>query len=158
MEIGMRGRKSDAEFISEFIAECIRSGRDTPGEIIQQARQDINHIDDEIRRVESLKQKRAKLLDVISTFEKSVKPSKSEEARVLSFFKIQQPRICKFICDRMKTNVISVDDLTKLKYPASDVLFCIKQLLEQRIISKSGVHLLRGEMFDDYLKFVLREG
>lgn len=152
----MRGKKSDAEFISGFIAECIRSGHDTPDEIVKQARQDILRIDDEIKRVEQLRITRSKLLDVIATFEKQAKPSKAEEAKLLSFFKIQQPQVCKYICDRLKTNVVTVDDVSKSKYPPTDVMFCIKQLLEHRIISKSGVHLLRGEKFDDYLKFVLK--
>lgn len=152
----MRGKKSDAEFISEFIAECVRSGHDTPDEIVKRARQDINRIDDEIRRVEQLRITRSKLLDVISTFEKQTKPSKVEEAKLLSFFKIQQPQVCKYICDRLKTNVVSVEEVSKSKYSTTDVMFCIKQLLEHRVISKSGIHLLRGEKFEDYLKFVLK--
>lgn len=152
----MRGRKTDSEFISEFITSCVRSGYDTPDVIVQQASQQINSIDEEIKRVEKLKVTRAKLLDVIATFDRSSKQSKSEEARILCFFKIQQPQICKFICDRVKDGVITIENLGS-KYPAQDIMFCVKQLIEHKIVAKTGSHLLRGESFEDYLKFVLRE-
>jgi len=152
----MRGRKSDSEFISDFITDCIRKGRDTPEAIVQSAREEISTIDEEIKRVEALRVDRAKYMDVIASFEKSSKPSKVEEAKLLSFFKIQQPQVCKYICERLKNNVVTVEDVAKSKYSPTDVMFCIKQLLEHRIISKSGVHLLRGEKFEDYLKFVLK--
>lgn len=152
----MRGKKSDADFVSQFIAECIRDGHDTPDEIVNRARRNIISIDEEIKRVEQLRITRGKLLDVIASFEKISKPSKMEEAKLLSFFKIQQPQVCKYICDRLKTSVVTIEDIAKSKYSPTDVMFCIKQLLEHRIISKSGVHLLRGEKFEDYLKFVLK--
>lgn len=152
----MRGRKTDSEFISEFIAGCVKAGYDTPEAIIQQARGGINTIDEEIQRVERLKANRSKLLDVIATFEREAKQSKSEEARILSFFKIQHPQICKFICDKIKDSVIVIEDLGN-KYSNQDLMFCIKQLIEHKIVAKSGNHLLRSDSFDDYLKFVLRE-
>jgi len=152
----MRGRKTDSEFISEFIAGCVQAGHDTPEAIVQRANQGISSIDDEIKRVEKLKMTRSKLLDVIATFERQAKQSKSEEARILSFFKIQQPQICKFICDRVKSGVIAIEDLGN-KYPTQDIMFCIKQLIEHKIVAKTGSHLLRGDLFEDYLKFVLRE-
>jgi len=152
----MRGRKADSEFISEFIAGCVKGGYDTPETIVQQARGGINTIDEEIQRVEKLKVTRAKLLDVIATFDRQAKQSKSEEARILSFFKIQQPQICKFICDRVKNGVIAIEDLGN-KYSNQDIMFCIKQLIEHRIVAKTGSHLLRGDSFEDYLRFVLRE-
>lgn len=152
----MRGRKSDSVFISDFIANCVQSGHDTAEAIVRQAKRNINSIDAEILRVEKLKAERAKLLDVIATFEKVNKPSRSEEARILSFFKIQQPKICKFICDCMKGGVVAIEHLDG-QYPTPDIMFCIKQLLEHKVITKSGSHLLRGEAFDDYLRFALRE-
>ncbi len=152
----MRGRKTDSEFISEFIAGCVQAGYDTPEAIVQQAKGGINTIDEEIQRVERLKITRAKLLDVIATFDRQVKQSKSEEARILSFFKIQQPQVCKFICDRIKNGVIAIEDLGN-KYPNQEIMFCIKQLIEYKIVAKTGSHLLRGDSFEDYLKFVLRE-
>ena len=153
----MRGRKIDAEFISQFIASCIRLGHDTPATIVSQANQEIYNIDEEIKRVEKLKITRSKLLDVVLTLNKSDKVNKSEEARILPFFKIQHPDICKFICNRMKNGVVTLEDLGQEKYSSQDIIFCIKQLLENKVVAKSGGYLLRGEMFDDYFKFVLQE-
>jgi hypothetical protein len=152
----MRGRKTDSVFISDFIAGCVQSGHDTAEAIVQQAKNSISSIDEEIQRVEKLKLNRAKLLDVVATFEKASKPSRSEEARILSFFKIQQPQICKYICDCLKSGVVAVENLGK-KYPHQELMYCIKQLIEYKVIAKSGSHLLRGEVFDDYMRFVLQE-
>lgn len=152
----MRGRKTDSLFISDFIAGCVQSGHDTADAIVQQAKQSINSIDDEIQKVEKLKVTRAKLLDVVATFEKASKPSKSEEARILSFFKIQHPQICKYICDSLKGGVVAIESLGN-KYPHQDMMYCVKQLIEYKVIAKSGAHLLRGEAFGEYMKFVLQE-
>jgi hypothetical protein len=152
----MRGRKTDSVFISDFITDCVKAGHDTAEAIVQRAKQSITSIDDEILQVEKLKVTRAKLLDVIATFEKASKPSRTEEVRILSFFKIQHPQICKFICDSMKSGVVAIENLSS-KYPTPEIVFCVKQLLEHKIIARSGSHLLRGEAFDDYLKFILRE-
>jgi hypothetical protein len=152
----MRGRKTDSDFISNFISESVQLGHDTPEKIVERARREIQEIDEEIKRVEQKKIARSKILDVISTLDRNVKASKSEEARILSFFKIQNPTICKFICGRVNIGVTAIEDLGQ-KYPVSDIMFCIKQLLEHKIVAKSGSYLLRGEAFDDYLKFVLRE-
>lgn len=152
----MRGKKVDSEFVSDFISHCVSSGIDTTEGIIQQAQNNINEIDEEIKRVEKQKIVRSKLLDVISTFDKPNKTNKSEEIRALSFFKIQYPHICQSICHVLKNGPTTIEGLGN-HYPAPDVLFCVKQLLEHKVISKSGAHLLRGEAFDEYLKFALRE-
>lgn len=152
----MRGRKTDSDFISQFISDSVLSGHDTPEKIVELARKQIQAIDEEIKRVEQKKIERAKILDVIATLDRNTKATKSEEARLLTFFKIQHPNICKFICDNMKNGVVAIESLGS-KYPNQDLMFCIKQLLEHKIVSKSGSHLLRGESFEDYLKFVLRE-
>jgi hypothetical protein len=152
----MRGRKTDSDFVSNFISESVRLGHDTPEKIVERARKEILGIDEEIKRVEQKKIARAKILDVIATLDRDVKASKSEEARILSFFKIQNPSVCKFICSHVNTGVTAIEDLSQ-KHAVSDIMFCIKQLLEHKIVAKSGAYLLRGETFDDYLKFVLRE-
>jgi hypothetical protein len=152
----MRGRRSDYDYISQFIADCVQLGNDTPEKIVELARQKIQEIDEEIKKAEQKKIERAKILDVISTFDRSAKATKSEEARILSFFKIQHQEICKFICDNIRPGVVDIDNLSG-KHSISDLMFCIKQLIEHKVIVKSGSHLLRGDAFEEYLKFVLRE-
>jgi hypothetical protein len=153
----MKGKKVDPEFVSEFISTAIQSGYQTTDDIVAFAQAEIQEIDEEIKRIETRKIRRGKLVDVVNSFSKPTKPNKQDEIRILSFFKIQNINICKFICKQIKDEVTTIDELSKMNYPISDVLFCIKQLLEHRILSKSGTHLLRGELFDEYLKFVLKE-
>lgn len=151
----MRGKKKDSEFLSDFIVQCVNSGKNSPEDIVVEAKARINQIDMKIQEVERLKVSRSKLLDVIESFEKEEKVSASYEAKILSLFNIQYPIICKRICDHLKTSNILIKEINE--FPTQDIVFCVKQLLELKIISKIGDCLLRGEMFDDYLKFVLRE-
>jgi len=153
----MRGRKIDSEFLSQFITECISNNKTSTDQIIDCARTQIESIDQKIKEVERLRLKRSKLLDVILTFEKSDNTRKSNESKVLSFFKIQNPHICKFICDNMKESAIKLESLYNRGYSIQDIVFCIKQLIEHKVISKAGDYLLRGELFQEYLKFVLQD-
>lgn len=153
----MRGKKIDSEFLSEFISNCVTLGFETPELIVNHAESLITNIDEEIKRVEQQKIFRSKLLDVVTTFNKPNTASKSEEAKVLPLFKIQNFTICKEICDKIKDKVMTVQDFSHLKYNITDVLFCIKQLIEHKVLSKSGNHLLKGDLFAEYMKFVLGE-
>lgn len=152
----MRGKKVDSQFLTEFIQVCASVGYATPEQMVERAQKEIEKISDQIKRVEELKLRRSKLLDVIAIFHKPVKNNR-EEVRILSFFQIQNPHICKFICNLVKTHPRNREQLEHLRYSSHDINFCIKQLLEHRVIAKVGDSLLRGEMFDEYAKFVLQE-
>ncbi len=152
----MRGKKADPEFLSNFINKCIGLNKTSQEDIVKTAQQQINDIDSKIIEVEKLKVIRSKLLDVINVFEKEV-PSHKEEAKILSFFNIQHPQICKYICTFLKKGSTRMDVLYVTEFSKSDIMFCIKQLQEHKVISKVGDHLIRGDKFDDYIKFVLCE-
>jgi hypothetical protein len=152
----MKGKKKDSEFLSNFISECIRTGLDTPEEIVRRAKNIISDIDEHIREMEMVRTKRSKLLDVIDAFEVPVKTFRPEEIRVLSFIKIQNPKICQFICTTLKQNPVDHEFLiTNSSYTPADIFFSVKQLLEHKVISKTGSVFVRGEMFNDYLQFIL---
>lgn len=151
----MRGRKTDPQFLSDFISKSVALGIDNTDDIAARAKKMITEIDDQIKLMEKQKLIRSKLMDVISAFEKTSKNNKQEDAKLLTFFKIHNTHICKFICDHLKNKVSVVEDLIDLKYPAEDIIFSIKQLIESKVLSKSGNHLLRGDMFDEYMKFVI---
>lgn len=148
----MRGKKSDPGFVSFFIQESIKDGAQTPEDIVQRAKKIIGKIDDDIKAVELAKVTRSKLLDVISTFEKSNKDH-SEESRLLDFFKLSDPKTCKFICDMVKVKPLDKSESNL----DPDARFAIKQLLDCKILSRTGDHIARGERFDEYVAFVLRE-
>lgn len=149
----MRGKKSDPSFVSFFIQESVIAGASTPSEIVERAKKIVARIDEEIKAIEQSKITRSKLLDVISMFERPNKDH-SEEARLLDFFRLSDPRTCKLICDMVKVNPIDKSG-TNLD---PDVRFSIKQLLECRVLSRTGEQIAKGERFDEYMTFVLREG
>lgn len=153
----MRGRKIDTEFLTKFITSCVEVGKFSSEDILKEAKNKIEQIDQKIIEVENLRILRSKLLDVVLTFDKAAKEIKPEEAKILTFFKIQDQHICKFICDKIKCSTINIDCLKDGPYDTKDILFCIKQLIEHKIISKVGDILLRGELYDEYVKFVLRD-
>ena len=152
----MRGKKVDTEFLSGFITKCIVRSKTTQEEIVEAAKNEIAAIDAKIIEVEKLKVIRSKLLDVVSTFEKPT-ISRREEAKVLPFFRFQHPRVCKFICDALKKETVKIDYLHRSEFPVADIVFCIKQLLDHKVIAKMGEYLIRGDKFDEYAKFVLCE-
>lgn len=152
----MRGKKADPDFLSNFITKCVVLNKTSQEEIVKVAQQEISDIDLKVIEVEKMKLIRSKLLDVIAVFEKD-KPSHKEEAKILSFFNIQHPRICKYICAFLKKGSTKMDTLYVTEFSKSDIMFCIKQLQEFKVIARVGEHLIRGDKFDDYMKFVLCE-
>jgi hypothetical protein len=156
----MKGKKVDAEFVSNFITESIHSGCESQDQIVNRAKILLGEIDEELKKIEEKRAIRSKLLDVIASFEKPVKATKTEQVRILTFFQIQNPHICKDICQIVKNKIMTLDQLNRLchTYSKDDIVFCVKQLLEHKVLSKNGEQLLRGDAFEDYLKFVLREG
>jgi len=148
----MRGKKSDPGFVSFFIQESVTAGATTPSEIVERAKKIVTRIDDEIKAIEHSKVLRSKLLDVISMFEKPEKDH-SAEAKLLDFFRLSDPRTCKLICDMIK--VKPIDKSGNNLDP--DMRFSIKQLLECRVLTRTDEQITKGDRFDEYMTFVLRE-
>ncbi len=148
----MKGKKSDPEFVAEFIKESVELGLFSSDDIVGRAQKHIEAIDQMIKLVEESKKKRAKLLDVISAFENH-KKDKVEEMKLLSFFSLEDRPTCKFICDMVKLQPLSADE----RQLDPDARFAIKQLLEAKILLRVKDSIERGERFDEYMTFVLRE-
>lgn len=153
----MKGRRVDTDFLSAFITECVSNNKFSTDDIVSEAKSRVNSIDEKIKEVENLKSIRCKLLDVVMTFEKNDLSNKITDSKILEFFNIQNSHICKFICDNMKNSAVKIDSLYGKDYSIQDIIFCTKQLLEHKVISKSDNYLLRGKSFNDYTKFVLQE-
>lgn len=152
----MKGKKIDTNFISQFISECVTKNIISSEEMVEVAKKKISSIDDKIKEVERLKIVRSKLLDVIFTFDKPVKNIK-EDNKLLSFYKIQNQIIAKVICATIKEQTININNLSYEKFPRSDIIFCVKQLLENKVISRNENLLSKGDMFNDYCKFISKE-
>lgn len=160
MGLDMRGKKTDTEFVSSFIEESIKSGLTTTEDFLDRAKSMVSSIDEEIKKVEKQKIVRSKLLDVIATFETPNKNKKQEEAKILSFYQIEYPQVCRAICRSLQRGALTIEQLMEdkeLSINSSNVVFCLKQLMEHKVISKVGNHFLRSDKFDLYLNFVLRE-
>lgn len=150
----MKGKKNDPVFVAQFIRESVQNGIDTPEKIVNLAKHKIASIDEEIKSIEAKKIIRSKLLDVVNAFEKTTK-NKSDDAKILTFFDLQYPEKCKEICESLISDVgeIPIESLSDV----ATIRFCKKQLLEQKILSRTVDKLVRGERFDEYIKFVLHE-
>lgn len=152
----MKGKKADPVFMAEFIGKCIGFGLDTPDKIVVRAKAIIASIDDEIKRIEQDKIYRSKLLSVIENFEKPNRV-KTEEEKSLDFFKLEDPKTCKFICDMIKVKPLTKKEMQTTS--ESNIFFCIKQLINYKVLSVVDEgSVSRGERFDEYMIFVLREG
>jgi hypothetical protein len=152
----MKGKKSDPEFVASFIQESAQQGSITSEQIVSRAQSMINQIDQEIREIEDKKKLRGKLLDVVSALEERVQPDKTVEAKLLPFFDLKYPIICKEICQTLKHQK-SFTPLANYKGYDLEVKFCLKQLLLANIIARVGDHFEQGTRFEEYLQFVLGE-
>jgi hypothetical protein len=155
----MRGKKVDTDFINQFILESVAQDCVTTEDIVSRAKSSIKMIDQKIMEVEKLKVERSKLLDVISSFEKGTRAD-IPEAKLLSFYQIKNTNLCKYICGIIEKRVATIDQILMSSYMAmsnEEVIFCLKQLMEHKIVARMGDTFLRGDRFEEYTKFVLRE-
>ncbi len=150
----MKGKKSDPNFLSQFIIDCVSMGKSSSEDMLEHAKKQIQDIDFKIKEVENLKPLRSKLLDVISVFEKTEETNLSKDCKLLLYFKIQNPEICKFVCDLVKDSPFKISKIVHSTFSEQDIIFCIKELLENKVLYKSNDHILRGEAYYDYIKNV----
>lgn len=154
----MKGKKTDSEFLSSFISECVSKSKNTTDQIVEEARLQIKFIDEKIIEVEKLKITRSKLLDVIHNFDKPKNFLKTEDAKLLPLFEIPNQNICKFICDKIKKSPIVLSEIYATNsFSKLDITYSVKQLLENKVIQKIGDILSQGALYDTYIKIVLRE-
>lgn len=151
----MKGKKIDTEFLSSFIENCINKNIVTTDDILAEAKLQIANIDKKIIEAEKLKITRSKILDVISTFDTEKNVNKTNDAKILPLFKIPNPNICKHICDKIKNGPLKITAMLSDKHSNQDMMFSIKQLLEAKVIVRTGDLLSRGEMYVNYMKLVL---
>ncbi len=147
----MRGRKTDSEFLINFINDCIKENKNSSEDITNKAKSKVLDIDNKIKEVESLRLVRGNLLDVIAAFEKPVKQNEVKDIRNLSFLNLKKMNICKFICQNIMNDNL---DFKNELYSEYDLMFCIKQLISYNILCKTNNNIMRGEMFDEYVKFL----
>jgi hypothetical protein len=168
----MKGKKTDTSFVAAFIDKCIADGIITTDEMIARARAQIDLIEAEIQKISEKKSLRSKLLDVIETFEEKKKEDRQEEAKLLPLFSFDYPNVCQKICQRLIDPNIDYDTdgeytyypkeksfdklsgqvYTDVKTDYSTVVFCIKQLLQEKVLAKHDDLFIWGERFEEYMQ------
>lgn len=153
----MKGKRTDFMFVASFIEKCVSNNLVSTNEIINYAKSEINLIDNKIKEVEELKKTRSKLLDVIFTFENKISLPKIQDYKVLQLFNLKNKNVCKLICDQIRNGPLEIGLLIFDQYDQTDINYCIKQLIDYKIISKVGNHILQGNMYNAYMINVMCE-
>jgi hypothetical protein len=151
----MRGRKIDGDFICEFVKKCAENNLSTPPEIVFQAKLEISNIDKLLLKIEKLKIKRKKLLDVILSFEEQTKNISNSDINIINFSKLTNYNLCSYVASSLKED-ININKLYNSSYDKKEIIFCIKQLIENKIITKNNSILSRGENYDNYISYLSR--
>ena len=153
----MKGKKKNILYVSSFIQKCIENGVTSSDDILNLAKNKILKIDDKIKKIQSLKNKRSNLLDVVDTFSKNdFKIKDKNEIISLDLFNIPNIKMCSFICLSIKDNNKSINELLN-DSSKEEVIFCIKNLVEKKIIHKIGETITKGDMYNSYIRFILKE-
>jgi acetylglutamate synthase len=151
-----KGKKSDVDFLNQFISDCVKNNIFSIDEIVDFAKNQISEIDSKIIEVEKLKKIRCKLLGVVSSLDKSNK-SFQDFSKTLSLFKINNHHICQKILSKVKNESICISSLQFESINTEDVIFCIKQLIDEKVIYSHNQTLSPGEFFQDFERILLQE-
>ena len=144
----MKGKKTDFNFITEYINKCLEANISTNESIVNKAKEEISIIDDKIKEIELLKKKRCQLIDVVNFLD--VKHKKDNIS--LKYYNLHNQHICKYICDSIKEKSVEISSLKE--YDISDIFFSIKQLIELKILVKNKDCIMHGDMYHDYMNFL----
>lgn len=147
----MRGKKVDAEFVSEFIVDCAKRKITNPTDVAKEAEKQIISIDQKIKEVEALKKIRSKLTDVISTLTAKVKDN-SEEKKALSFYQLSNLSFTQMMTTRVR------DEPFDIKLLRKESAHLIKEILAAKILNKEGDQLVQGDEYQNFLDFCLNNG
>lgn len=151
----MKGKKADSNFVSSFIEDCIGRSIYLTDDILNSARDKIAEIDSKIKEVEELKKLRPKLLDVVDTL--SEKSKNVNNPNILNLFKVKDKNLSKTICDLVKVQPVNENLVKSIGVAVEDINFCIKQLIDLKVLNKNGKFISKGEMFSIYLEKVFIE-
>lgn len=154
----MKGKKINTDFVTNFITNCIDDGMSSSDQIIAFAKNSIIDIDNKIKEITNLKVKRTNLLDVVYSFEDySNKNDITNDIKKLSYYKIGDIGCCKYICNKINFRNMKASDIfldLHNKYSEEEILFCIKQLVLNKILHKIEDVIVKGDNYKDYMKVI----
>ncbi len=152
----MKGKKVDLDFVSSFIESCIAKNISKSEDIADLAISQISEIDEQLKQIENLKLKRSKLLDVVDVFSKKEKHLVINK-EILNLFKITDKNIANLICSVIRKSPLNIENLNTLKFKNEDILFTIKNLLQQEVVIDIDGAIHPGKMYDNYIKYVFNK-
>jgi hypothetical protein len=151
----MKGKKSNIEFVSSFMNECIKNGISSSEDIVKEASKRIEEMEIKIQEAEKMKIIRSNLIDVIDSFSNKKIYNTSNEIIYLDLFSLQLPEICQKIVAIVAEKPQKISDfLENSNFEKENLLFCLKQLVEHRVLVKIGDIFTRGIRFDNYQKII----
>ena len=151
----MKGRRKDPEFLSQFISDCVQDGKCSPNEMLDTANDELSKISRLILEAEQLKIRRAKLLEVISHFQKdNIQIDRTQEIKQAKLLQISYPEIAIAICVKLIKSGHTREQLSDSKFDDQNINFCIKQLIQHQVINRSGDLFIHGEQFQFFIKMM----
>lgn len=152
-DILMKGKKYNSDFVSSFIEDCLIKNISSSEDILLIAEKEILEINNKIIEIEKLKQRRSKLLDVVDTFKK---PTNNKTDRIyLKLFSIQNRKLSKIICNLVSENPLNIKQVANISDDVKEINFCIKQLIENKILKYEKDFIIKADFFDDYVSFII---
>lgn len=149
----MKGKKINYDFINQFFENCISNQITDSKEMLNKALSQISEIDSKIKEAEELKKIRVNLTDVIQILsQEEDKPN--IDNKILKLFEIPNKNICNFICNKINKEPVDICNFKDHKFNDTDIIFTIKKLIENKVVYKQGNYILRGSMYDTYLRSV----
>jgi hypothetical protein len=136
------------QFLADFILQCVNDGKNSVLEICDCAEHELSNIENELKRIEQLKNNQAKLNNVIRQLKGyNIKDNIKNNDAVISSLNTNSivpnmSELCVKICERLENNSItSPNDLMNSISSIEDnfyVYSAIKFLTDTGIIKRSG--------------------
>lgn len=156
----MKGKKTDTNFVANFVVSCVQKGKGTTEEICQEARNQIQLIDDKIKEINNLKLQRAKLQDVLSSFD-DLKKDNLKDKLILKFYDVRYKPIAMSIMEYLMSNVKKIDISILMSlvqnstFSKETVFYTVKELLELQILKKNNEEICPGSNFNIFYEFLM---
>jgi hypothetical protein len=150
----MKGKKADKDFIAEFIMDCAKEGHTELDNIVAVAEKEIEIIDNVIRNIISLKQRRSKLLDVLDSFKKNNKAPNAEKL-ILSFYQVKNLQLARVICEALEAG----HELSRLDacWKQHEIQLTVKELCEIKVLMNKEKALVPAPNFKAFQNFVTKK-
>ena len=150
----MRGKKIDNNFVANFVSSCVKDGVCLPNLISSRAKQEMNEIDEKIKSILNLKERRSKLLDVVLSFEEPKLKDDIKEELEFQFNqlgnKISSKALIDDIANMGKQSVVFSDAEEK-----PPLFYIIKKLLKLKVLIQAKNNFYRpGINFQLYKEFL----